>query len=154
MFTTRLPQIRVPSIQSQFWKVCWLIDDFFCRSGISDCDETYNYWEPAYQLLYGHGLQTWEYDPKFALRSYLYIMMHLVPAWVYAIIAQPNPMLVFYISRFMFGLVCALCEVRSDVCAKNRQQFYMANFSGVFLPWCTVWVWCKCWETVFMHHGV
>jgi len=80
-------------------------------SGISDCDETYNYWEPAYQLLYGHGLQTWEYDPKFALRSYLYIMMHLVPAWVYAIIAQPNPMLVFYISRFMFGLVCALCEV-------------------------------------------
>merc|ERR1719410_776397 len=38
-------------------------------------------------------------------------MMHLVPAWVYAIIAQPNPMLVFYISRFMFGLVCALCEV-------------------------------------------
>merc|ERR1719410_3332498 len=38
-------------------------------------------------------------------------MMHLVPAWVYAIIAQPNPMLVFYISRFLFGLLCALCEV-------------------------------------------
>ena len=40
----------------------------------------YNYWEPAHQLLYGQGLQTWEYDPRFALRSYLYILMHLVPA--------------------------------------------------------------------------
>ena len=31
-------------------------------SGISDCDETFNYWEPAHFMLYGHGLQTWEYQ--------------------------------------------------------------------------------------------
>ena len=28
---------------------------------ISDCDETFNYWEPAHYLLYGRGFQTWEY---------------------------------------------------------------------------------------------
>ena len=71
----------------------------------------YNYWEPAHQLLYGQGLQTWEYDPRFALRSYLYILLHLVPGWLYATFAQPNPMLVFYFLRFLFGLMCAFCEV-------------------------------------------
>ena len=83
-------------------------------SAISDCDETFNYWEPAHQMLYGQGLQTWEYDPKYALRSYLYIIMHLVPGWVYASFAQPNPMLVFYFLRFLFGLICALCEVKEQ----------------------------------------
>ena len=81
-------------------------------SVIADCDETFNYWEPAHQMLYGQGLQTWEYDPKYALRSYLYIIMHLVPGWIYAAFAQPNPMLVFYFLRFLFGLICALCEVK------------------------------------------
>ena len=80
-------------------------------SGISDCDETYNYWEPAHQLLYGQGMQTWEYDPQFALRSYFYIILHLVPGWAYAAFAQPNPMLVFYFLRFLLALVCAFCEV-------------------------------------------
>ncbi len=28
---------------------------------ISDCDETFNYWEPLHQLMYGRGQQTWEY---------------------------------------------------------------------------------------------
>jgi len=80
-------------------------------SGISDCDETFNYWEPAHHLLYGQGLQTWEYDPKFALRSYLYILVHAIPGWVYAKLVQPNPMLVFYFLRCLFGFVCAICEV-------------------------------------------
>jgi len=80
-------------------------------SGISDCDETYNYWEPAHQLLYGQGMQTWEYDPQFALRSYFYVILHLVPGWAYAAFAQPNPMLVFYFLRFLLALVCAFCEV-------------------------------------------
>ena len=57
------------------------------------------------------GLQTWEYDPQFALRSYFYILIHLAPGWLYSTLAQPNPMLVFYFMRFIFGLVSALCEV-------------------------------------------
>jgi len=80
-------------------------------SGISDCDETFNYWEPAHHLLYGQGLQTWEYEPRYALRSYLYILVHAIPGWVYARLVQPNPMLVFYFLRCLFGFVCALCEV-------------------------------------------
>jgi len=80
-------------------------------SGISDCDETFNYWEPTHNILYGQGLQTWEYDPKFALRSYLYLLVHAVPGWIYAKLVQPNPMLVFYFLRCLFGFICAICEV-------------------------------------------
>jgi len=28
---------------------------------IPDCDETFNYWEPTHMMMYGRGLQTWEY---------------------------------------------------------------------------------------------
>ncbi len=28
---------------------------------ISDCDETFNYWEPVHFLMYSRGQQTWEY---------------------------------------------------------------------------------------------
>ena len=33
-------------------------------SGVSDCDEAFNYWEPTHHLIYSQGMQTWEYDPK------------------------------------------------------------------------------------------
>lgn len=45
---------------------CWLL---LCTSAswaalyspVGDCDETFNYWEPTHYLLFGSGLQTWEY---------------------------------------------------------------------------------------------
>lgn len=43
---------------------------------ISDCDETFNYWEPMHWMMYGYGFQTWEYSPQFALRSYGYVGLH------------------------------------------------------------------------------
>lgn len=44
---------------------------------IHDCDEVFNYWEPLHYLLYGYGMQTWEYSQQYALRSYLYLLLHL-----------------------------------------------------------------------------
>lgn len=28
---------------------------------VHDCDEVFNYWEPLHYLIFGHGMQTWEY---------------------------------------------------------------------------------------------
>jgi alpha-1,2-mannosyltransferase len=39
-----------------------------------DCDEVYNYWEPLHYLLYKSGMQTWEYAPQYALRTYAYLV--------------------------------------------------------------------------------
>ncbi|KAK6608425.1 alpha-mannosyltransferase, partial [Botrytis cinerea] len=43
---------------------------------IQDCDETFNYWEPTHYLSHHYGLQTWEYSPEYAIRSWLYVTLH------------------------------------------------------------------------------
>lgn len=43
---------------------------------ITDCDQTFNYEEPTHLVAYGRGLQTWEYAPQYALRSYAYVGAH------------------------------------------------------------------------------
>ncbi len=47
-------------------------------AGVADCDETYNYWEAvcllAAPLPFRRPLQTWEYAPEFALRSWAYVL--------------------------------------------------------------------------------
>ena len=45
---------------------------------IQDCDETFNYWEPTHYLSHGYGLQTWEYSPDYAIRSWLYVGLHAI----------------------------------------------------------------------------
>lgn len=57
------------------------------------------------------GLQTWEYSPEFALRSYTYLLIHGVPAYLYKQIFEPNPMLIFYFVRLILSLGCAIAEV-------------------------------------------
>ncbi len=42
-------------------------------SPVMDCDESFNYLEPLHFWLNGVGLQTWEYAPRFALRSWGYL---------------------------------------------------------------------------------
>nr|XP_023012056.1 alpha-1,2-mannosyltransferase ALG9 [Leptinotarsa decemlineata] len=90
-----------------------LVARFFAAiwSHISDCDETFNYWEPMHYLIFGKGLQTWEYSPEFGLRSYFYLMLHAAPAWFYQKLLQPNPLLMFYFIRCLLGLICASAEV-------------------------------------------
>lgn len=43
---------------------------------ITDCDEVFSYYEPAHYLVHRWGFQTWEYDPNFAIRSWVYIIPH------------------------------------------------------------------------------
>lgn len=86
----------------------------FCAaiwSHVTDCDETYNYWEPTHYLVFGKGLQTWEYSPVYALRSYTYLLIHTLPAIIYHKLLQPNPILIFYFMRCLLGLLCSFAEV-------------------------------------------
>lgn len=51
---------------------------------ILDCDEVYNYYEPLHYLLYGTGLQTWEYSYQYALRSYVYLLpLYYISKYIY-----------------------------------------------------------------------
>uniref|UniRef100_A0A8D8H0B6 Mannosyltransferase n=1 Tax=Culex pipiens TaxID=7175 RepID=A0A8D8H0B6_CULPI len=93
-----------------FWSffLTRLLSAFFVH--ITDCDETYNYWEPVHYLLYGKGFQTWEYSPHFGLRSYLYLLLHAVPAWIIKEITGFNATSLFYCIRVMLAAVCAVAE--------------------------------------------
>jgi hypothetical protein len=57
---------------------------------IQDCDETFNYWEPTHYLSHGYGLQTWEYSPDFAIRSWLYIGLHAIVGNVRRLLPHSN----------------------------------------------------------------
>eukprot|EP01138_Halocafeteria_seosinensis_P012776 gb/GECG01013052.1/.p1 GENE.gb/GECG01013052.1/~~gb/GECG01013052.1/.p1 ORF type:complete len:665 (+),score=42.18 gb/GECG01013052.1/:1-1995(+) len=77
---------------------------------LMDCDETFNFWEPVHFLAYGHGWQTWEYSPLFALRSYAYLMPHLACIWISGRLWGAGKLKVFYSARVLLGLTSAWCE--------------------------------------------
>ncbi len=81
-------------------------------SPIHDCDEVFNFWEPAHYLTHGYGLQTWEYSPEYALRSWAYIVPHSLVLRLASLLPLTSKSSEFYILRLVLGLVCAVCELR------------------------------------------
>ena len=78
---------------------------------IQDCDEVFNYWEPTHYLSHGFGLQTWEYSPEYAIRSWLYILIHVIPEKIAFALFLPKNVR-FYFIRALLACVCAGCETR------------------------------------------
>jgi Alg9-like mannosyltransferase family. len=69
---------------------------------ITDCDEVFNYWEPLHYLQYGYGMQTWEYAPQFALRTYAYLLPMLIVTKGYSLILQNCPQcIVSFLTRIL-----------------------------------------------------
>lgn len=78
---------------------------------VQDCDETFNYWEPLHYLNHKYGLQTWEYSPEFALRSWTYIVIHAIPAKLGAFFAGSKTS-EFYLLRILLVFFCTASEIR------------------------------------------
>lgn len=76
---------------------------------ISDCDETFNYWEPISKLVANDGMQTWEYSPTYAIRSYFYLWFYALPARI----LEPfvSKLMIFYLIRCLLALFCGGCEL-------------------------------------------
>ncbi|CAK8689725.1 unnamed protein product [Clavelina lepadiformis] len=81
-------------------------------NNISDCDETYNYWEPLHHLIYGKGFETWEYSPVYAIRSWAYIHVHYVFTLVFLGFAQFEKLIIFYFIRMVLGAFCTVCQLQ------------------------------------------
>ncbi|CAI4214901.1 unnamed protein product [Parascedosporium putredinis] len=81
-----------------------------CFAPIQDCDETFNYWEPAHYLSHGYGLQTWEYSPEFAIRSWLYVGLHAIVANVRRLLPGTSKVAEFYFVRYFLAIACALAQ--------------------------------------------
>ncbi|KAK2187338.1 hypothetical protein NP493_169g04003 [Ridgeia piscesae] len=108
------PILNVPWTPTTYTALKALLSARLCAaiwSNISDCDETYNYWEPMHHLMHGYGYQTWEYSPAYAIRSYAYLWLYILPLRLYTNLAQANRMLQFYFLRCFLSFICAICEV-------------------------------------------
>ena len=79
-------------------------------------------------LLYGNGQQTWEYSPQYALRSYMYLLVHMVPAKLCWLLFEPNPMHVFYFVRCLLSVGCTLSEIYFY---KLVQHFYSMPYLSI-----------------------
>lgn len=77
---------------------------------IQDCDEVFNYWEPTHYLSHGYGLQTWEYSPEYAIRSWAYVGLHALST----LLARPvgTKVLEFYMLRVVLALMCSASEAK------------------------------------------
>lgn len=82
-------------------------------SPIQDCDEVFNYWEPSHYLNHGYGLETWEYSPVYAIRSWTYAGIHsTIIALARLLFFVRSKSIEFYLLRVAFAIVCAICESR------------------------------------------
>lgn len=106
---------------------------------IADCDETFNYWEPMHYLLFGFGLQTWEYSPEFALRSYTYLYPYAAVAWIVQVMQSMIERLIptlkltspkvaqFYAVRIVQG-IASVCAETIFVLAVRRRVGSLAGW--------------------------
>ncbi|KAI1265261.1 glycosyltransferase family 22 protein [Xylariaceae sp. FL1019] len=78
---------------------------------IQDCDETFNYWEPTHYLAHGYGLQTWEYSPDFAIRSWFYLTLHAIVGSFRRLLPRSTKVAEFYFVRYSLAFLCAFCQV-------------------------------------------
>ena len=108
-------------------------------SMIHDCDEVYNYWEPLHYLMYGYGMQTWEYSAAFALRSWWYILIHGIIGWPVSLVLDKVG--VFYSIKAVMALCSAwveysLCRVLAQKYHPHVAKLYLvfsAFSSGMFV---------------------
>lgn len=54
------------------------------------CNSCFDFMWQMHYLLYGTGMQTWEYSPLYAIRSYAYLWLHALPACLHAHVLQTN----------------------------------------------------------------
>jgi alpha-1,2-mannosyltransferase len=121
---------------------------------IADCDEVFNYWEPVHYLLFGTGLQTWEYSPFYALRSYLYLVLHASPLHfaltamnyvselipelalevnVHQVFGMPTKVVLFYLLRLLLAGASSLAEARFVMAATRAMHRTLGTSAPVNL---------------------
>eukprot|EP00435_Cladocopium_sp_Y103_P056919 s6_g19.t1 len=137
----RMPEDATKPGSMQVMFSCLLLVRLVCAylAPIMDCDETFNYVEPIHYVTYGSGMQTWEYSPEFALRSYAYVELYALPVRAARFLGL-DKVQAFYLLRASLGTISAACE--AFFCAAVSQSFgrsvglltfgFLAGASGMF----------------------
>lgn len=95
----------------------------------------FNYWEPTHFLTHGFGLQTWEYSPEYAIRSWAYVALHA--ALINAVSALTDVANGFFILRYVYAIASAAIETKLYLELASSYLFggdvalFYALFSGL-----------------------
>ncbi|KAJ7204337.1 glycosyltransferase family 22 protein [Mycena pura] len=81
-------------------------------SNIDDCDEVFNFWEPLHFFDHGHGFQTWEVSPQYAIRSWMYILLHIVPARLSKLLLTDDKRAAFFAVRVSLATISVFAEAK------------------------------------------
>lgn len=111
-----------------------------CTTDLKDCDEVFNYWEPAHYIQFGYGFQTWEYAPQYSLRSYAYLLLHVLISKIIELFSDQK-IIMFYtirllLSLFSFFSECLFCSSISRNISPEIAKFtiFFLTFSpGMFI---------------------
>lgn len=138
------PPSSAPSSEGITWGFAFVallfVRHFSAKSNlIHDCDEVFNYWEPLHYILYKSGFQTWEYSSEFALRSYLYLLLHALVAgpasWWYG--GGLGKVHVFYATRLALGIISAGSEAALVSACSRRYGKRLAAYTLMLLCFST-----------------
>lgn len=104
---------------------------------ISDCDETFNYWEPLNLLVRGFGKQTWEYSPEYSIRSWAFLLPFYAVLYPFNKFSDIESIYKFYIIRIVLGLSSLVLEWKLHKEIKTSLSARVANiwlFFQIFNP--------------------
>lgn len=99
---------------------------------IPDCDEVFNYWEPTHFLTHGYGLQTWEYSPSYAIRSWAYVGIHGLVIKAVQLAGIKSKHVLFFALRSGLATVCALSEAKLFSTLQRHISRRVALFYVIF----------------------
>ena len=93
----------------------------------------FNFWEPLHYLDRGYGFQTWETSPQYSIRSWAYIILHLLPTQIARrFLGSEKVGFVFYIN----GQLAIWLNVLSEAGVFRRADIPGVRFS--FVRICTL----------------
>ena len=107
---------------------------------VDDTDETFGYWEPLHFLLYGHGMQTWEYSPEYAIRTYSFITPFLIIGNIFKIVLSMfnihdflQKQICYYGIKIILGLFSAYSQSSLINIVNKEFGSFDAYILGIFL---------------------
>lgn len=132
LVAARYSNVQGTAYSSGFTKGTCLSVALVTRKNI-DCDEVFNYWEPLHYWLFGRGMQTWEYAPAYAIRSWAYIMPHAFIMQVLETVFTSNRISLFFLMRAMLGVASAAIEAAFVTSISFYMGLQTASICLIFL---------------------
>jgi len=99
---------------------------------IDDTDETYGYWEPLHYITHNKGMQTWEYAPQYAIRSFSFILP-LSPLNILCNAMKIHKIELFYIIKAVLGIIFAFASASYIRALKKAYGPRLALYSALFM---------------------